>query len=222
MVKKDRSTINQARDIPKDRPKADCFWESTCGRRLLYVLWIPIIALLNYVAVQVAIFLKIPFFLDTWATTLGVMAGGLAVGLAGGVLYNLVMMTVWGADAWVWAFANIWVALSVFFLYKKGWIDIRKPGKLFISALLVGLTESIVVIIILFSAWGGMETYEGVLPTYDAILDATGSRTFAAIGEKFVTIPIDQMVSIFIAAIIFSSLPKRFIFSKRKKSSEEG
>jgi len=179
-------------------------------KRILFILMVPAVALLNYLGVQVAIFLNIPFFLDTWGTTLGVLAGGLAIGVAGGVLYNLVMMTVWGPMAWVWAFANIWVAFSVYFLSKKGMMTIKKPGKLFVSALIVGVTTTIVILVILFSAWGGVETYEGVLPTYDALLDLTGNKVIAAVGEKFVTTPIDQIISIFLAAIVYSSLPARF------------
>lgn len=194
------------------------FLESTPGKRILFLIMIPVVALLNYLAVQVAIFLKIPFFLDTWATSFGVMAFGLPVGLAGGVLYNLYMgFFVWTENplGWIWAFANIWVALSVFFLFKIGWINIKKPGKLLLSGLIVGLSETIVILIILFTAWGGVETYEGVLPTYDALLDATGSKTIAAVGEKFITTPVDQIVSLFMAAIIFSALPRKFILTKK-------
>lgn len=192
------------------------YWQSTSGKRIIFLVWIPVVVLLNYVAVKIAIFLKIPFFLDTWATSLGVMAAGLGVGLAGGVLYNLIMITEWGSSAWVWAFVNIWVALIVFFLFKIGWINIRKPGKLLISALVVGLTSAVVILIILFTAWGGVETYEGVLPTYDALLDATGSKVVAAVGEKFITTPADQIVSLFLAAIVFSALPKKLILAKKR------
>lgn len=194
------------------------FLQTTSGKRIIFLLMIPIVAILNYIAVKIAIFLKIPFFLDTWATSLGVMAGGLAVGLTGGVLYNLYMgFFVWteNPNGWIWAFVNIWVALIVFFLFKKGWVNIRKPGKLLASAVLVGLTSAIVIIIILFTVWGGVETYEGVLPTYDALLDATGSKTIAAIGEKFITTPADQIVSLFLAAIVFSALPKNLILTKK-------
>ena len=175
-------------------------------------LWIPIVAILNFIAVQIAIFLKIPFFLDTWGTSLGVMAGGLWPGLLGGALYNLYMgIFVWTEvpNGWIWAIVNIWVALSVFYLFKKGWVDIKKPGKLLLSAIAVGFTSSIIILIILFTVWGGVETYEGVLPTYDALLSATGSKTIAAIGEKFITTPIDQIVSMFIAAIVFSTWSKK-------------
>ena len=91
--------------------------DSKVGKGITILSMIIVVAILNFIGVKVAIFLKIPFFLDTWATSLGVMAGGLWVGLIGGVLYNLVMITVWGPNAWVWAFVNIWVALAVYFLF---------------------------------------------------------------------------------------------------------
>lgn len=197
--------------------KQKSFLETVTGKRTLFLVMIPVIALLNYIGVKVAIFLKIPFFLDTWATSLGVMAFGLPVGLAGGVLYNLYMgFFIWTENpyGWIWALVNIWVALSVYSLFKLGWINIKKPGKLLVSAIVVGLSSAVVIVMILFTFWGGVETYEGVLPTYDALLEATGSKTVAAIGEKFITTPIDQIVSIFLAAIIYSSLPRKLVLTR--------
>ncbi len=190
----------------------------------IYLAWIPIIAILNYVAVQVAIFLKIPFFLDTWATSLGTIAAGLGAGMAGGVLYNLYMgFFVWTENpyGWIWALANITVALMVAYLFRQGFIDIKKPGKLLISSIIVGIVEAIVIVIILFSIWGGVETYEGVLPTYNALLESTGSKEIAAIVEKFITTPIDQIVSLFIAAIVYSVLPEKYKVAKKNKKSRE-
>ncbi len=197
---------------------AKSFLSTTAGKRILFLLMIPIVAILNFVAVKVAIFLKIPFFLDTWGTSLGVMAGGLSVGLVGGILYNLYMgFFVWteNPNGWIWALVNIWVAFSVYFLFKAGWVNIRKPGKLLVSSIIVGITSSVLIVAILFAFWGGVETYEGVLPTYDALLEATGSKTVAAVGEKFITTPADQIVSLFLAAIVFSALPKSLILGRK-------
>ena len=204
--------------------ETESYWQSGKGVQVLRLIMVLAIALLNYIAVNIAIFLNIPFFLDTWATSLGVMAGGLRVGLAGGILYNLYMgFFVWteNPNGWVWAFANIWVALAVSFLWKKGWVDIKMPGRLLASGLVLGLTSAVVIITILFTAWGGIETVEGVLPTYEALLDATGSKTIAAIGEKFITTPADQIVSIFMAAIVFSSIPNKFILTRRKEDKSQ-
>jgi len=183
-------------------------------------IWIAAIVLLNYISVNVATVLKIPFFLDTWGTSLGVMAAGLGVGMIGGVLYNLLTaFTLWGANQWVWAFVNIWVALAAFYFWRKGWIDIRKPGKLVLTGFIIGITEAVVILIILFGALGGIETYEGVLPTYEALLESSGNKLVAASGEKFITSVADQIVSLFIASIVYSSLPKKY---KLKKDVRKG
>jgi len=181
-------------------------------------IMIAAVVLLNYISVHVATFLNIPFFLDTWGTSLGVMAGGLFVGLAGGILYNLLMaFTVWGPDQWVWMFVNIWVAIAAFYFFKKGWIDISKPGKLILAGLLIGITEAVVILIILFGFLGGIEIYEGVLPTYEALLKTTDSKFIAAAGEKLITSTADQIVSLFMAAIVFSTLPKKYLLNKFNK-----
>ncbi|MBT7296400.1 hypothetical protein HN836_01970 [Candidatus Woesearchaeota archaeon] len=193
------------------------YWKSVTGKRIIFFLLIFFVVIINFCSVKIAEFLQIPFFFDTWGTTLGVLTGGLAVGLVGGIIYNLIMMSVWGSSAWVWAFANIWVAIIVTILNRKGWISIKYPGKLFMSGIIVGLTTAVVIIIILFTAWGGVETYVGVLPTYDALLDVTGSKTVAAVGEKFITTPFDQIVSLFLAAIIYSTLPSKFILNRGEK-----
>jgi hypothetical protein len=86
---------------------------------------------------------------------------------------------------------------------------------LLISGLILGIVTAVVIVIILFSAWGGVETYEGVLPTYQALFDTTGNKVLSAIVEKFITTPIDQIVSIFIAAIVFSAMPKKFILTRK-------
>ncbi len=197
--------------------KGKSFWESIAGKRLLFLFMIIAVILLNYITGLFTNYMKIPFFLDTWGTSLGVMAGGLGIGVIGGVLYNLVMaFTVWGPAHWVWAFVNIWVALATYFFWKREWINIKRPGKLLLAGLIIGLTEAVVVIMILFSAFGGVDVYEGTIPTYDALLESTGSKTIAAIGEKLITIPIDQIIALFIAAIVFSTLPEKYKLTKSR------
>jgi len=62
---------------------------------------------------------------------------------------------------------------------------------------------------------GGVETYEGVLPTHNAIFEATGNKMLAIMGEKFITIPIDQIVAIFIAAIVITTIPKKYFLTSK-------
>jgi len=190
-------------------------------KTLLMILMVGCVIAINYISIQVASYLKIPFFLDTWGTSVGVMAGGFWIGALGGIIYNLIMAkTAWGMEHWVWAFANVAVALVTYYLFKINWIDIKKPGKLLLTGLILGIVVATISSVITFTVFGGVDdAYEGIIPTYDALLESTGSRTVAAIGEKFITIPVDQIVAIFIAAIVFSQLPKKYILTKKHKNS---
>jgi hypothetical protein len=193
------------------------FLQTVAGKRVIFFGWILGVIILNYISVQVMRFLNLPFFLDTWGTSVGVMAAGLPAGIAGGVIYNLIMaFTVWGSAHWVWIFVNILVAIMTFLFWRKGWIDIKKPGKVFLTGLIIGLVETVLVIAILFAQFGGVDTYEGTIPTYDALLESTGSKVVAAISEKLITIPVDQIVAMFLTAIVFSVIPKKFVLTKRR------
>ena len=84
-----------------------------------------------------------PFFLDTWATSAGVMVGDVGAGAAGGVLYNLLMSaTVWGARAWVWCASSVLVACTTFVFWRVGWIDIERPFRLVGVGVLTGLANA--------------------------------------------------------------------------------
>lgn len=181
-----------------------------------FAVMVPIIVALNYISVQVAIFLNIPFFLDTWATSAGVMIGGVWVGLAGGVLYNIVMAaSVWQGQ-YAWALVSAWVAVAVYLLFRRGWIDISRPGKLLGSGLLVGASTAALALAIQFVFFGGVDIYQPILPTFNALLEASGSKVLSAVVEKFITIPVDQIVSLFIAAIVYTSVSKRFKWLGKK------
>ncbi len=87
--------------------------------------------------------LHVPFFLDSWATSAGVIAGGLGVGIAGGILYNALMAaTVWGAQAWAWAASSVLVACSSWVFWRARWIDIERPARLVAAGVLTGLANA--------------------------------------------------------------------------------
>ena len=186
------------------------------NNHILIISTIIGVALLNYVTGVISNFLSIPFFLDTWATSLGVLVGGLWIGMVGGVLYNLVMAaTVWGIDSWVWAFANIWIAIATFYFWKKDYINIQKPGKVLQAGIIIGLTSAIVTFLIAMIFFDGLPTYEGTKASFDAFLAATGSVPAASFLQHLITELGDKTASVFIAAIVFSSVPKKWIFSKK-------
>ncbi|OVE74658.1 hypothetical protein BVX95_01640 [archaeon D22] len=184
------------------------------SKYLIMTVTVIIVALLNFLTGVVANFLHIPFFLDTWATSLGTMTAGPIIGGLGGIVHNLIMAgTVWGWSAWVWMFSSIWIAFITWYFFKKGYLDISKPGKVLQAGLLIGLTNAIVTFLIAMIFFEGLPTYEGTRATFDAFLAATGSVPAASLLHHLVSELGDKTVSIFIAAIVFSVIPKKYCLS---------
>jgi energy-coupling factor transport system substrate-specific component len=170
------------------------------------------IIILNFLGGFLATMLQIPFFLDTWATSLGVMVGGLWVGVIGGTLYNIFMsVTIWPFEWWIFFLSSIWVAVSTYFLFKKGWIDIGNPFKMIGSGILIGVTNAIVNLVIHYFAFGFLPTYPGSAPTYELFLRLTNSSGLAIFFEKMITEISDKTVSIFLAAIAINYIPRRWM-----------
>jgi energy-coupling factor transport system substrate-specific component len=177
-----------------------------------------LVIVINYLSGVLTNFLKIPFFLDTWGTMLGVLLAGPLVAIIGGVLYNLIMaFTVWEPSYWVFMFSNIWVALITYYLYKKRLIDLGNPLLLICCGVLIGLTNAVVVFIIHYTAFGLIPTYEGTAETYRAFLKLTGNVFSATLLEKTLTEISDKLVSIFIAAFALEHITKGLKIKNNKK-----
>lgn len=188
------------------------------GKRVIFFSTILMIVLLNYVTSVITDVLKIPFFLDTWATMLGVMTAGLAAGVAGGFLYNIVMaFTQWGLEAWIWSLSSIWVAVISLLLWKKGWINLGNPVKIVGAGIIIAITNSILTIMISYFAFGNLPTYAGTEPTYQAFYALTKSAFLASIGEHTITELADKTVSVFMAGFFLEHLPKECRINLRRK-----
>src|SRR5204863_3551992 len=103
-------------------------------------------AMLNYSSSVLMTVLHLPFFMDSWGTSLAVVLGGVWAGILAGVIYNLVMaFTFWDPSAWVWMLCNILIALLTWLFLKSGWIDLHKPVKLLAAVVIFGVLMSAVV-----------------------------------------------------------------------------
>lgn len=182
------------------------------GFAILQVVLIPVIAALNYVTGVVINLLKLPLFMDTWATMFGTVVAGLWVGAAGGFLYNIIMaFTLWGLPAWVWGFINIYIAVITWVFWRVGWISIKKPAQLVLAGIIVGVTNVIPVTLINVFIFGALPTYAGTAWIYAIILNQTGSTLSAVVGSSIVAEIPDKLISLILAAVVASRMPARYI-----------
>jgi hypothetical protein len=177
---------------------------------LNYVIIILLIIMFNFISMQIANALSIPFFLDTWATALGTMVAGLWVGIIGGILYNAFMALsgIWEIQSILFALCSIWVAIGTYWFYKKKWIDPAKPIKLIAAGFFIGIINAIIVIAIL--SYLGKVSYDPALETYASMLKITGSPFCAMVIEKMITEMSDKLISVFLAALVLEHIPKKF------------
>jgi energy-coupling factor transport system substrate-specific component len=189
------------------------------GFAILQIVLIPVIAALNYVTGVIINLLKLPLFMDTWATMFGTVVAGLWVGIAGGFLYNIVMaFTFWGLPAWVWGFINVYVALITWVFWKIGWISIKKPLQLVLAGILVGATNVIPTTLINVFVFGALPTYAGTAWIYAIILNQTSSTMSAVIGSAIVAEIPDKLLSLVLAAVVASRMPARFALRPQKST----
>ncbi len=107
------------------------------------VTLIAIAVMLNLATSITMVAFGSPLFLDTWGTSLVVMAGGFWIGAVAGVIYNLVMaFTFWGISSVVWAVNSVLVAAATFLFWKRGWVDLKKPFLLCAAGILTGLANT--------------------------------------------------------------------------------
>jgi len=181
------------------------------GFAILQVVLIPVIAALNYVTGVIINLLKLPLFMDTWATMFGTVVAGLWVGIAGGFLYNIVMaFTFWGLPAWVWGFINVFIAVITWVFWRGGWITVKKPIKLVLAGITIGVLNVIPVTLINVFVFGALPTYAGTSWIYAIVLNQTGSTISAVIGSSIAAEIPDKLLSLILAAVVASRMPARY------------
>ncbi len=185
--------------------------EKPAGFAILQIVLIPVIAALNYVTGVIINILKLPLFMDTWATMFGTVVAGLWVGAAGGFLYNIIMaFTLWGLPAWVWGFINIYIAVITWALWRIGWVTVKSPAKLVAAGIIVGVTNVVPVTIISWGVFGLMPTYAGTAWIYAAVLASTNDTLSASVVSSIIAEIPDKLISLILAAVVASRMPARF------------
>lgn len=172
---------------------------STTSRRAPLVI---AVALANWATALLIGAFQLPFFLDSWATSAGVLVGGLGVGIAGGVLYNVLMAaTIWGPRAWVWSASSILVACSTWAFRRAGWIDIERPFRLVSAGVVTGMANACVASAILHLAIA-LPDDPNTRPFREALGVALGNTPAAFFTEEMLIEIADKTISLIAAAAL--------------------
>ncbi|MDD1757178.1 MAG: ion channel [Methanotrichaceae archaeon] len=167
---------------------------------------------LNFGTSKLMVDLHIPFYLDTWATSLAVMLGNFWIGALAGIIYNLIMaFTYWGHSYWVWMFSSILVAAVTWFFCKSNWIDILKPFKIVAAGITTGVLNTILSFIIIKAAH--FPEYEGTLVIYRLFMERTHNQAISSWFELVSMETVDKTIAILLAAaigyLIYDSFKRR-------------
>lgn len=173
------------------------------GRVILFVPVALGVALLagglNFGTSKLMIDLHIPFFLDTWATSLVVILGNLWIGMLAGVVYNLIMaFTYWGHSYWVWMFSSMLVATVTWLFWKRNWIDVHKPLKIVGAGVTTGVLNTIMSYIIIKASH--LPEYEGTLVIYRLFFERTHNQAISSWSELLLVETVDKTIAILFAA----------------------
>ena len=171
---------------------------------------------LNFGTSKLMVDLHIPFYLDTWATSLFVILGNFWIGAFAGVIYNLIMaFTYWGQGYWVWMFSSILVAAVTWFFCRSKWIDIRKPLKLVAAGITTGVLNTILSFVIIKAAH--FPEYEGTLVIYRLFMDRTHNQAISSWFELVSVETVDKTIAILLAAAMGYLIYD--LFKRRNRSS---
>lgn len=144
---------------------------------------------------------NMPVFMDTWGTSFAVISGGLWVGLAAGVLYNIIMaLTVWSPSYAIWATSSILVAVLTWIYWTRGWIDLRRPHLLIAAGLTTGFLNALLVT--LATSLIALPPYEGTLVVYRCFAAVIGSPAVADFVSTVVVEVTDKILSLTLAAVV--------------------
>jgi hypothetical protein len=134
------------------------------------------VATLDYLSARAADALGIPFYLDTWATSVGVLAGGLVPGIVGSVLYCVAMVTtVWGPLGLVWTLSSASVALLTWAFARRGWVDVERPLGLLSTGIVTGALNTLLAALLEPLVYGTRNPFDKSVLFRELFRNALGS-----------------------------------------------
>ncbi len=173
-----------------------------------YTLLIILALAINLASIRIVAMTGFPLFLDTWGTMLGVILGGIPVGLAGSIAYNLIMAgTSWGWSGWVWVFSSVWITLASAFLIHHGFLSRKHPLRILLGGLLLGFTNGLITFLISATVFQSLANYQPTIFINEFFLTMIGGTDVAAFLEHMTVELIDKTISLFLAVYVASIIP---------------
>jgi len=172
---------------------------------LLAMLLIPIAVAVNFVGGQLAINLKLPFYLDTIGTILVAMLCGPWVGAVAGLVTNLVL-GISDPIYFPYAIVNIALGLVTGFLARNKFFSTW--WKWVISIICMSLISILTAAPITVLMFGGMTGSGTSLIT--ATMLATGANIWqAVISTELIFTALDRIISILLTYLVIRVIPSR-------------
>ena len=184
--------------------------------------WIIVLVavMLDYASSVMMVSLSLPFFLDSWGTSLAVLIGGLPVGIAAGIAYSLLMaFTVWGVTSWVWLFSSVLVACATWYFWKNKYVNLQNPGRLLAAGAATGGLNAVLSWVIIAAA--KLTPYKGTLPIYDLVYGYTSNPPLASLIEQLIVEIADKMICITLAAVFYVFLSDHIRARRTKRAARQ-
>jgi len=179
------------------------------------------VATLDYLSARVADALSIPFYLDTWATSAGVLAAGLVPGIVGGALYCALMAaTVWNPIGIVWTISSANVALLTWTFARRGWVDVERPVGLLSAGIITGALNTLLAALLEPIVYGTRNPFDKSMLFRELFQRSLGSWGGVLHLDDLLVEITDKTASIIVAAAIAALLAKPLRAASGAKATE--
>lgn len=172
---------------------------------LLSLLLIPVAVAINYVGGQIAVLLKLPFYLDVIGTIMAAMLGGPWIGGLAGLITNLIL-GITNPTFIPFAIVNVAVGVVTGFCARKDYF--RDIPKTILSILFMSLASLITAVPIVVLMFGGVTG--GGTSLITGVLMASGRDIWTAVtSTELLFTVLDRIISLLITFGIIKVIPPR-------------
>lgn len=172
---------------------------------LLALLLIPIAVAINYVGGQIAVLLKLPFYLDVIGTILAAMLAGPWIGGLAGLITNLILGI---TNPTFFAFAIVNVVVGVVTGYCARYRLFRDIPRIILAIILMSLASLITAVPIVVLMFGGVTG--GGTSLITGVLMASGRDIWTAVtSTEILFTGLDRIISLVITFLVIKVIPAR-------------